>query len=425
MSNAPTYKTPAIKTWVTDQGVRVFYTRAESIPMLQINVIFHAGSIIDKQHYGLSQLTNSLFGLGTQSISEKKISKTLSNVGAVFKTDADRDTSTLYLKTLTQASYLKPSLQIFEAIITQSIFPEEAFNIVKGQFFYGIMEALQTPETIAKNAYFHSLYGKHPYSNPVAGTLESIAALETKHVEKFYNTYYVASNCIITMVGDLHEEKARNISNELTKNMPQGKHVRTAKFKDSSFTEILEQHIPFKSEQAHILIGKVGLLPKSPDTLTLMLGNEVLGGSGFNSRLFKEIRSKQGLAYTIGSTLMPLKNRGPMTILLQTAQTQVKKTLDSVYKVISDFIVAGPTEEELVSIKNKLTHAFPLRFAGNTAVLQELTNLAIYEYPLDYFKTYLSHIQHITTEQVREIYKKHHITVDSMVKIIVGGQLNS
>ena len=180
-----------------------------------------------------------------------------------------------------------------------------------------------------------------------------------------------------------------------------------------------EQRIPHPATQSHILIGAPGVARGDPDYFPLYVGNYILGGGGFASRLMNEVREKKGLAYSVYSYFMPLKQPGEFQIGLQTKKEQADEALKLVRDTLKNFIAKGPTEKELLAAKDNIIGGFPLRIDSNRKILGYLSVIGFYGLPLTYLDDFTHNIDKVTIAQIREAFKRH-IDLQAMATVIVG-----
>jgi len=157
-----------------------------------------------------------------------------------------------------------------------------------------------------------------------------------------------------------------------------------------------------------------------PDYHALYLGNHVLGGSGFTSRLVKRIRVENGLAYSVYSYFLPMREAGPFMAGLQTRRDQTDKALALLRETLDEFVEQGPTEKELRASKRNITGGFPLRIASNSDLSDYLALIGFYRLPLDYLDRFNERIEAVDRQQVRDAFQRR-IHPDRMVTVIVGG----
>jgi zinc protease len=157
------------------------------------------------------------------------------------------------------------------------------------------------------------------------------------------------------------------------------------------------------------------------DYFPLYVGNYILGGGGFVSRLTEEVREKKGLVYSVYSYFMPLYVEGPFEIGLQTKKEQADEALRIVNSTIKKFIDEGPTEKELIAAKQNLVGGFPLRLDSNAKIVDYLSMIAFYKLPISYIDNYISEINKVTIDQIKMAFKSK-IDPNKLTTIIVGAE---
>ena len=177
--------------------------------------------------------------------------------------------------------------------------------------------------------------------------------------------------------------------------------------------------IPHAAQQAHISMGMPTIARKNPDYFPMLVGNYILGGGGFVSRLVKEVREKRGLAYSVYSYVSPGRQIGPYVAGMQTQQSQADLAVDVMKKTISEFIEHGPTDEEMNAAKDNLINGFPLRIDSNRKILDNVASIAWNDLPLDTLDTWRDQLKAVTKEQVKKAFKTH-LDMNRMVTVVVG-----
>ncbi|MHB1099953.1 MAG: M16 family metallopeptidase, partial [Burkholderiales bacterium] len=177
--------------------------------------------------------------------------------------------------------------------------------------------------------------------------------------------------------------------------------------------------IPYPSSQSHILIGYPGVTRDDPDYFPLLVGNYVLGGGGFESRLLNEVREKRGLAYSVYSYFYPLERKGPFEVGLQTRKDQTREALAIVRKTLGDYIAKGPTPKEIIAAKENLVGGFPLRIDSNRKIVDYLAMIGFYHLPLTYLDDFTKNVDEVTAVQIRDAFSRR-INPANMVTVVVG-----
>jgi zinc protease len=158
-----------------------------------------------------------------------------------------------------------------------------------------------------------------------------------------------------------------------------------------------------------------------PDFFALYVGNHVLGGSGFSSRLVQEIRENRGLVYSVYSYFLPMESNGPFEMSLQTANHQADEALALLDKLLAEFIANGPTEEELEHAHSNITGGFPLKIDSNKKIVEYLALIGFYDLSLDYLDTFNQRVLAVDATQIRDAFKRR-VKAENMTRVVVGGQ---
>lgn len=411
---------PDIKSWHTKKGAKVLFVEASELPMVDIRLVFDAGSSRDGEHPGVAKLTGALLDQGADGLDADEIARGLEQRGAVLSSGSKRDMAWVSLRSLVDTNLLEPSLVLFGKVLVKPDFPVTDFEREQKRMLAGLQYEKQKPGSIAKKTYYRELFGEHPYASHPSGTEASVKALSVAHLRDFYKRYYVARNATVVIVGKLGESQARKIATRLADSLPEGS-------KPSPLPSVValdkpdEMFIEHPSSQSHVLMGQPGLRRKDPDYFPLYVGNHVLGGSGLVSRISDEIREKRGLSYSAYSYFIPMKERGPFQLGFQTRNDQREEAVQVLRDTLSGFIASGPTDKELLASKNNIISGFPLRVSSNSKISEYLAVIGFYDLPLDYLQTFTDRVDAVTGEQIREAWKRR-IHPEKMVTVIVGGR---
>ena len=403
--------------WTTDNGVRVYFVESHELPIVDININFDAGAARDPVgKSGLANLTNYLMLLGAGQYSENQISNLFSDIGSTLGGGIDHDHAKLNIRTLSKKEAFNQTIETFKLVISEPSFDQEIFEREKKNTLSFLEQSNTQPDSLGTNAFIKALFGNHPYAFPQQGTVETIQKLERKDLVDFYNNYYSAQNASIVIVGDVNKTEVKKIVAQLTQDLPKKNHPPIPIVDDTKAQEIM---ITNPAQQAHLFYGMPSMVRLDKDFYTLYIGNYILGGGGFVSRLTSEVREKNGLVYSVYSYFMPMHQKGPFQISLQTKKEQIDDAFKLVKKVLLDFIENGPTEKELNDAKLNLIGGFPLRLDSNKKISEYLSMMAIYNYPIDYLETFTKNINNVTVNEVKEAFQRR-MDMSKFSTVIVG-----
>ena len=406
-----------IEHWTTPSGARVYFVRADSIPMLDVSLDFDAGSRLDPAgRAGLASIANAMLARGAGGLDESAISEGFARIGAQRGGGAGDDRASVTLRTLTSEPELDRALSLLARVVARPDFPESVLAREKERSIQAIRESETKPETIAQRAFDQAMYGNHPYG--AHATPESVAAITRDDLVAFHRGYYDARNAVVSMIGAISRERAQAIAEQLTRDLPPGGAARVVGPVVPP-QQAIERRIEHPSTQSHILIGQPSIARGDPDFFPLLVGNYVLGGGGFVSRLYEEVREKRGLAYSVYSYFSPMLQQGPFTIGLQTQRAQTAVALGVVRETLSRFLRDGPTEAELAAAKANLVGGFALRIDSNRKIVDNLAVIGFYRLPLDYLDRWTERVEQVTLDEVRAAFARH-VRADALVTVVVG-----
>jgi len=410
---------PDIQAWSTASGLRVFYLKTEGLPLVDIRVVFDAGSARDGDQYGLANLTSNLLDTGAGSWTADQIAARLENVGAILGAGASRDSAFVSIRSLTHPEKLKIALDTAHEILVHPRFDTKDFDREKARALLQIKQQSEDPAEIAEIAFMKQLYGSHPYAHPPEGLKDSVTGLARKDLVDFHREHYVASNGIIAIVGDISRDDAAAIAEGLSVDLPKGS--PQAALTDPVMGSVGQTlNIPFPSEQTHVFSGALGMKINDPDYFPLYVGNHILGGSGLVSRIMDEVREKRGFAYSAYSYFFPLRVLGPFEVGLQTKNAQADEALKVAISTVKGFVETGPSDAELDAAKKNIIGGFVLRLDSNSKLVSEVASIGFFNRPLDYLDTFTAKVKSVTKEDVRRAMKAR-LNPSEFQTVLVGG----
>jgi zinc protease len=409
---------PSIQHWQTKNGAKVFFVPTNGLPILDVQLVFDAGSARDGSKKGLAALTSTMLNEGAGGLTAQAVAEELESVGAQLGASSSRDFTTIKYRSLTDKSALTTSWAVLKKVLNQPEFPLLDFKREKERTLLGIKRREESPGTLAQLALYKAMYKDHPYANAISGELKSVSNINVDDLIGFYKTHYVAKNLMVVLVGGVSREQAEALVDDLLKDLPEGK--KTAKIQAvKDIVKGAEIHREYSSQQTHLMYSLPVLTHNDADYFALYVGNHILGGSGFSSRIVKEIREERGLAYSAYSYFHPMIEKGPFLMGLQTRNEKVAEASAAVKAVLQEFIENGPSEEELIAAKKNISGGFALKLDSNKKLLGNVVSIVASGAPLDYLNNYLPSVKSITSKQIQDAFKRR-VEMGKMTLVTVG-----
>lgn len=420
MLAGPTAAILPIQHWQTAGGARVYFVENHDLPMLDLSVEFPAGSAYDSaEKSGAAAMTNNLLRLGADGMTEDEIAQRLADIGAELGASSGTDRAGLSLRTLSSAREQRQALDTFARILRNPSFSQDVLEREKVRLIGALKEADTKPDTVASVNFYRLVYREHPYALRSRGEVATVEKLTRDDLVGFFRRHYDRRYAVVALVGDATRAEAEAIAEEVTRGLPHGNGIAPPLPSVSTLDASVRRVIAHPASQAHILIGAPGIRRDDPDYFPLVLGNYVLGGGGFVSRIIEEVRQKRGLAYSAYSYFSPLKRKGPFVIGMQTERTQAGEALRVMNALLRGFVANGPTEKELRAAKKYIIGSFPLRIDSNRKIHGHLALIGFYRLPLNYLEEYTANVERVSVADIKDAFARR-VDPERMVTVVVG-----
>jgi zinc protease len=414
-----------IQRWTQASGAQVYLVESASIPMVDVQIDFDAGGRrdpVDKP--GLANLMASGTGYGVRAtdtekaLDENALSEAWADLGASFGGSAGADRMSFSLRSLTYPDLLDRATTLAARQLAEPSFPEAPWLRDQPKILASLKEAETRPGTLAARAYSRAVYGNHPYGYEM--TADSLLRTSVQDLRALHTSAVRACDAKVSVVGAVTRAQADALVQRLLARLSTVTcSARPAVPEVAPLQAASEQRIAFAAAQAHVLMGQPGYKRNDPDFLALTVGNQILGGGGFTSRLTEEVREKRGLTYSVYSYFSPGLHAGAFTIGLQTRPDQAQQALDLVRVVLNKFVTEGPTEKELQAAKDNLIGGFALRLDSNRKLLGNVANIAWNGLPLDYLDRWTERVNLLTVADVRAAFARK-VQPDKLATVVLG-----
>jgi zinc protease len=411
-----------IQHWTLPRGGEVYFVENHDLPMIDLSVDFSAGSARDtRAKSGLAAMTNRLMSLGAGPWSEQQIAERLADAGVNLSGRFDQDRAGYTLRTLSSPSERDTAFEIMRAVLAHPAFDATVLARERQRAIASIQEASAKPEYIGEKAFQEAVYGAHPYALPEEGEIDTLDKLAVEDLRAFHARHYVPANMVIAVMGDMRRAEVEAFAMALAEALPRGEApppIPPVTAAGAASMQVLPHH----ASQSHLFIGAPGMKRIDPDYFPLLVGNYILGGGGFDSRIMVEIRQKRGLAYSAYSYFSPMQELGRFQIGLQTRREATDEALGVVRETLRRFIDEGPTEAEVTQARNNLVGGFPLRLDSNKKIQEQLAMIGFYRLPLDWLERYPRAVKAVTRADIMRAFRAR-VRPEAMATVVVGGQV--
>jgi len=402
----------------SDSGVTAWLVEEHSLPLVTMAAAFRGGAATDPDgKEGLANMISGLLDEGAGDLDSAAFQEKLQDKAINLRFDADAETFTASLRTLSEFS--GEAFDLLGLALTAPRFDADAVERIRRQILVNLKEEEKDPNWQVRTAWQKAYFGDHPYAKPVEGTAQSIAAIGKADMEAFVKARLARDNLFVAVVGDVTAEQLKADLDKAFGKLPE----KAAPF------AIPEATGPQKGEtiriasdvpQAVVRFGEKGLLRHDPDWYSAYVMNYILGGGGFASRLMNVVRDKNGLAYGVGTGLSAYDHAGLLLGSVATARDSVDKSKALIEEEIAKMAKGDITKEELDAAKSYLTGSYPLSFDSSRKIASQLLGVQVENLGLDYIEKRNNLIEAVTLEDVNAAARRL-LKPDNLLWVIVGG----
>ncbi len=416
-----------IQHWTQANGAGVWLVESPTVPMVDVRIDFDAGGRRDPAaQTGLSGVSVSMLSKGIRAqgndpaLDENALGEAWADLGASFGGGDGGDRLSFSLRSLTYPDLLARAAALAARQLAEPAWPEAVWTRERERMVAALREANTRPATIASRAFSQAVYGGHPYGQDT--NEQTLARISVADMQAWHARSLQPCRARVSIVGAVTRAQADALVTQLLTRLPAGGCEALPPVAEvPPLTAPVEKQIPFASAQAHVLIGQPGFKRDDPDFFALTVGNYILGGGGFVSRLTEEVREKRGLSYSVYSYFNPGLHAGAFTIGLQTRPDQAAQAVQVAREVLRRFVAEGPTATELKAAKDNLVGGFALRIDNNRKLLDNVANIAAHHLPLDYLDNWTQQVAKVTVADIRAAFARK-LQPERMVTVVVGGQ---
>ncbi len=402
-SVAPGYAVK-VERVVSPGGIEAWLVRDHGIPITAIEFSFRGGAAFDPEDKtGLSSMVSSLLDEGAGDLDSQAFQGRLESLSVRMSFSAGQETLRGSFKTLNRNR--DEAVSLLRMALNEPRFDTEAIERMRRQITAGLKRKSTDPNIVASRVWRRAVFGGHPYGRPVDGTLETIAKISAQDLRGLVAKRFARDNLIVGVVGDISPADLAPMLDRIFGGLPattQRSAPSDAETAAGGETFVVEMDIP----QSVVVFGQQGIKRDSPDYYAAYVMNYILGGGGFSSRLYTEVREKRGLAYSVYSYLNPMRRAAIISGGVSTRNDQVAQSIDVIREEWDRMRKIGPTVEEVVDAKTFLNGSFPLRLSSTGSIARMLIAMQYHDLGINYIDRRDDLISAVTLADVQRVARR-------------------
>lgn len=401
-----------------DNGMTVFLLEDHELPTVDAYAAIRTGSIYEPaDKVGLASLVGMVIRSGgTRNIPADKLDEELEFLAASMETSIGEELGTVSLSVMKKD--LDRGLQLFADVLRSPAFAEDRITVAKNALKEVILRRNDIPAQLARIEFEKLIYGPH---HPLARipTADTVDRITRDDLVAFHQKYFHPNTMILGVTGDFQKEEMIAKLKEVFKGWEKVEvgypAVEPVKLEFKKSVNLIDRPI----NQTNVRIGQIGVKRSNPDYFALSVMNSILG-SGFHSRLVNQIRTKMGLAYAVGSALVPGdRDYGLFYMPFETKTESTVKAIEAAIAEVKRMQNELVTEEELRTAKDVVLNSFVFEFNNSAQIVARRVNYYYFGLPDDYLETYRDKIAKVTREDLQRTAQQY-LHPEAFVILAVG-----
>lgn len=399
MAANPTLAVREIQTSSLSNGIRVITEQMPHVRSVSMGIWIGTGSRRETpEENGISHFIEHMVFKGTRNRSAEEIARSVDSIGGGLDAFTSKEMVSYNTKVLDE--HLPLAFDVLADLVLNPLFRDEDIEKEKGVILEELKMEVDNPEYLLHEIFSSNFWKDHPLGKPILGTKATVQAFHREMLDSYYQRIYSPSNILITAAGSLKHEQLVDLARERFDTLPK---------RDALTPEPIPRphaRLVFKNksslEQTHLYMGVPAYQMSHPARFACYVLNTVLGG-GMSSRLFQNIREKQGLAYAVYSELSMYSDTGCMAIYAGTSQETAGRVVESIVQELREIKQNRVPDEELRRAKDHLKGSFVLGLESTSSRMGNLARQELYYKRFYTIDEMLNSIEQVTAEEVQRI----------------------
>jgi predicted Zn-dependent peptidase len=347
---------------------------------------------------GISHFVEHMLFKGTTTRSAEDIARSVDSIGGNLDAFTAKELVCFNTKVLDE--HLSLAFDVLADLVLHPLFHEEDIEREKGVILEEIKMEADSPDYLVHEIFSSYFWKDHPLGKPILGTRETVKRFGREAIHAYYSEVYAPANLVVTAAGNLTHGRLVDLAREHFESLPPGA-PPPADVAPSTHARIALRNKK-QLEQVHLCLGVPSYSLPHPERFACYVLNTVLGG-GMSSRLFQNIRERQGLAYAVFSELNPYRDTGCLSIYAGTSLENARKVVESIVKEFRQLKEQRLGEEELRRAKDHLKGSLMLSLESTASRMSNLARQEIYFGRFFTLDELVESIESVTAEEVQRI----------------------
>ncbi|MBI5132231.1 MAG: insulinase family protein [Rhodopseudomonas palustris] len=405
-----------IQNLVTPGGLHVWFVQDATVPLISMEYSFDGGASQDPADKpGVGHMVANLLDEGSGEMDSATFHERLDRRAIELSYNVTRDYFRGSLRMLTENR--DEAFGLLRTSLTAPRFEAKDVERIRAQLISTLRRQSLDPNTMATRKFLEAAFGDHPYGRPSTGTLESLPKVTIDDMKSYTGRVLAKDTLTIAVVGDVDAATLAKLLDDTFGSLP-------AKAQLTPVADVVatkppqRSFVPLDVPQTVVMFGGPGLKRHDPDFMAGYVVNHILGGGSLSSRLYREVREKRGLAYSIYESLLWMQHSALFTGATGTRADRATQSIEAIDSEIKRIADEGPTQQELDEAKSYLKGSQMLSLDTSAKLAQALLQYQNDGLPIDYIDKRNGIVDAVTLDDAKRAAKR--LWSDGLLTVVVG-----
>ncbi len=413
---APSHAAAKIQHLISPGGIEAWFVQDATVPLIAMEYAFAGGAAQDPaDKAGVGNMVASLIDEGSGDLDSKALHERLDRRAIQLSFSITRDYFRGSLRMLKDNK--DEAFGLLHMALTSPRLEDVDVERIRSQIMSGLHRDTSNPNSLASRKFLEVAFPNHPYSRPSTGTLESVPTIAVADMRDYIRRVIARDTLKIAVVGDVDPATLGQLLDKTFGGLPPKASLTPVP--DVVATKPPERaFVPLDVPQTTIIFGGPGVRRHDPNFMAAYIDNHIMGGGGLASRLYREVREKRGLAYSVYESLAWMDHSALVIGNTGTRADRAGDTIDAIDREVRKLAAEGPTQQELDEAKSYLKGSQMLQLDTSSKLASAMLQYQLDKLPIDYLDKRGAIIDAVTLEDARQAAKR--LWGQGLITVIVG-----
>jgi zinc protease len=416
MMSTPSHAAAKIQHLISPGGIEAWFVQDATVPLVAMEFAISGGAAQDPaDKSGVGNMVAGLIDEGSGDLDSKTFHERLDRRAIELSFSVTRDYFRGSMRMLKDDR--DEAFDLLRMSLTSPHFESADVERIRTQVLSSLRRDTSNPSALTSRKFLQIAFGDHPYGRPSNGSLESVPNITIADLKDYVSRVLAKENLKIAVVGDIDAASLGRLLDQTFGALP-AKASLTPVPDIEATRPPLREFIPLDVPQTVVMFGGPGIRRNDPNFMSAFVVNHILGGGALSSRLYREVREKRGLAYSVHDSLLWMEHSALFIGNTGTRADRAGETVDAVNTEVRRMAEDGPTQEELDEAKSYIKGSRMLSLDTSSKLAAALLQYQLDRLPIDYIERRNAVVDAVTLADAKKAAQK--LWGRGLLTVIVG-----